>query len=127
MKDNKSEDSNLYNQKYFLLYGGQGAPYINELRQLYHTNQKFDSFFEKTFNILQEVRDEILPDDKFYSVYKYGLELKSWLENPSKAPSDSYLQDSMVSVPIMFTTQAGNYLRFIESIGGFDKKLIQIL
>ena len=116
----KSNLENLYNQKYFLLYGGQGEPYINEIQGLYHSNKEIGPFFEETFKIVSNFIDS-LSRENYDEVYQHGFYLEKWLKKPETVPPDSYLKEPMLSVPIMFVTQVGHYLRFVKQIDGIEK------
>ena len=102
-----------------LQFGGQGASYLAELRALYAESLRFSSFFERLFETVSEERrsaaigvPEWFPD---------GARLKNWLEG---APAEEQvLSEALVSGPLIFAAQVGNFLRFVDRVGSMEAVL----
>jgi malonyl CoA-acyl carrier protein transacylase len=92
---------------FYLLFGGQGAGWLEELRV---------DFAEPTLRplvdrCLQAIREE-LPYLVPGVALPKGFDVEAWLTNPSNIPSPEYLWYSGVSVPLIFITQLVTVQRF---------------
>ena len=102
-----------------LQFGGQGASYLSELRALYAESLRFSRYFERLFDTIADERSssafavpDLLPDP---------ARLKNWLEG---APAEEHvLANAVVSGPLIFAAQIGNFLRFVERVGSVEAVL----
>jgi len=99
-------DAKANNKKFFLQFGGQGAPYLKEITKLYKEEPLLKEYFETVFTLLSEFESSFPKSDSRYTL---GYDLKSWMESPESAPSEDYLIRGSVSVPMIFLTQLGHY------------------
>ncbi|MCC6275632.1 MAG: ACP S-malonyltransferase [Leptospiraceae bacterium] len=91
-------------KKLFLQFGGQGSPYLKEISKLYE-EPLLKEFFDTAFKTIRAEEDRL---GKTLLISE-GLDIKTWIENPDKAPSDDYLCRGSVSVAMIFVTQLANY------------------
>lgn len=87
--------------KNFIQFGGQGVPWIKELRNLYRSNVEMKHFFETVFSTLEEEHTRF----KNKSIFPQGFDCHSWLENEESSPDNNYLSIAPISLPMIFVTQ----------------------
>jgi len=107
-------DANNGNAKFFLQFGGQGAPWLKELSQ-YKQNPEFNKFFETVFNGFIEVHPHI----KDSVAYNTSLDFPKWVEDPTTAPDDLILSSAGISLFAITVTQFAHYENL--QIKGFDR------
>ncbi len=102
-----------------LQFSGQAASYLQELRALDSEGLRFAAFFDRLFATLGEECDradfsqrEMLPDP---------TRLRAWLEGGQ--PEERVLAGALVSGPLIFATQVGNFLRFADRVGSSEAVL----
>ena len=103
---NLLEQVQANHKKLFLQFGGQGAPYLKEISKLYKEENLLNKYFETIFSVLEDLKS-VFPTTE--SRYTHGFDLKSWIEDPEKAPGEDYLIRGSISVPMIFATQLAHY------------------
>lgn len=99
--------------KFYLQFGGHGAPYFKELHK-YYEDPNMKRFFDTVIDAIEKTAPvaskEILP---------HGLEFRKWLDDPETIPSDDYLILAGLSLGLIQVTQFAHY----ESLHfkGFDR------
>ena len=86
--------------KFFVQFGGQGAPWYKEL-SAYYKNPDFKKFFDVALGALDAERSTVegtvgLPN---------GIDARKWLDDPESIPSEDYLGCAAVSIPMIQMTQ----------------------
>ncbi|MCB1174790.1 MAG: ACP S-malonyltransferase [Leptospiraceae bacterium] len=107
------------NARFYLQFGGQGAPWIKELAA-YYGDDKFKQFFDVVLGAIEAERPRVdgsigLP---------HGIDARSWLENADSIPGEDYLATAAVSIPMIQVTQ----LAHVENLrqNGFPlEKMLQ--
>lgn len=101
--------------RFFVQFGGQGAPWFKELSK-YYADPRMKRFFDVALAAIDEERPRVdgavgLPQ---------GIDARSWLNDESKVPDEEYLGCAAVSIPMIQVTQ----LAHLEAIvlNGFDRK-----
>ncbi len=99
----------------FIQFGGQGAPFLGEMRKLYKDRPELAHFFKQCFQAI----DEILAWDDFKDSpwLAHGFALKRWLENEDVPPQD-YLFTCTISLPCTEITQLAYYHVLLQN--GYD-------
>lgn len=87
-------------ERLFVQFGGQGAPWYKELAK-YYKEPSMKRFFDVVLKALEEERPTVdgtigLPN---------GLDARAWLDNEASIPSDDYLACAAVSIPMIQITQ----------------------
>lgn len=103
----------LHNERIFLQFGGQGSPYLKEMSDLFHKQEKLHNYFETIFQALEEemARERVQNSPAL----PQGLDIRSWVADNHKAPEESYLSAASVSIPLIGLTQLANYFLLIEN------------
>lgn len=99
------EDAKQNNKKFFLQFGGQGAPYLKEVTKL-HEEPELKEYFSTIFSVLKDLEPVFQKSNPLYS---QGYDLESWIKTPDSAPPEDYLIRGSVSVPMIFVTQLAHY------------------
>lgn len=105
--------------RFFIQFGGQGAPWYKELA-VYYKDGKMKKFFDAALGALEEERSRIegrvgLP---------LGLNAKAWLDDEAAIPSEEYLGCASVSIPMIQMTQLAHFEHLTQN--GFERsKLIE--
>lgn len=77
----------------FLQFGGQGVPYLDELRNIYSLYPSSHAFFNLAANVLREE----MRNNADLVFYLHGLEFLQWIKGPqSEAPPEEYLMSSPI-------------------------------
>ncbi|KAE9399788.1 fatty acid synthase [Gymnopus androsaceus JB14] len=94
----------------YALFGGQGTNevYLDELQSLYDIYKPFVASFIST--ISEEILIPLAEEKQFTSFYTHGLDVSSWLADPTSRPSVPYLASVPVSLPLIGLTQLVQYL-----------------
>ncbi|MBX7059499.1 MAG: ACP S-malonyltransferase [Leptospirales bacterium] len=115
MSDTLFQQAKAGQARFFVQFGGQGAPWFKELSK-YFAEPRMKRFFDVALEALDEERPRVegtvgLP---------LGLDIKRWLADEASLPDDEYLGCAAVSIPMIQVTQ----LAHLESIvqNGFDRK-----
>ena len=98
------EEAEAGQVRFYIQFGGQGAPWLQELVR-YYKNPDFKVFFETLFQALEEERPRVegtigLPE---------GLDLRAWLEDKESVAYPEYLSHAAVSMPLVQATQLAHY------------------
>lgn len=96
--------------KFYLQFGGQGAPWFKELSK-YYADPKFKKFFDAALGSIDEERPRMegtvaLPE---------GIDARGWLDNPESVPSDEYLSCAAVSIPMIQMTQLAHVENLVQN------------
>ncbi len=88
------------NARFYIQFGGQGAPWYKELAKFYK-EPAFQKFFDAALAAVEEERPRVegsvgLP---------HGIDVKGWLEDDSTIPSEDYLGCAAVSIAMIQMTQ----------------------
>lgn len=101
-------------------FGGQSATgFWDELVSLHQSSRDARALAAAVSQRFARELEAMTPGDRAY--FTEGLDLASWLEDPAAKPSDAYLNGTIVSQPVIFVAQAGQYLRLLASGYGRDE------
>lgn len=92
--------------RFFVQFGGQGSPYIQEFRRLYKNYPELTDYFECCFEAIQSCLDR--PDISSQPFLQEGIALQKWL-NKEEVPSQTYLSSCTVSLTATFILQSAYY------------------
>ncbi len=109
------QDAAAGNARFFLQFGGQGAPYLKELQTLYK-EEKMRRFFEIALSAVSDA----LKRAGNTPALPFAVELKKWLEDETTAPSDDQLAIAGVSLGLIQATQLAHY-EYLHQMG-FDRQ-----
>ncbi|MFC1924567.1 hypothetical protein ACFLXA_04315 [Chloroflexota bacterium] len=102
----------------FVQFAGQGAKYIDELRQLYSTCPAIRPFIQ---DAIAEIKKQAsCYDDTQTAFFPHGLEVDRWLEDKSETPDSGYLLSSPLSHPLIYLCQISNYISILHD--GLDQE-----
>lgn len=76
----------------FLQFGGQGVPYIEELRNIYARYPSSHSFL----NLIASVLREEMHNNADLVFYLHGLDFLLWLQPQSEVPPEEYLMSAPI-------------------------------
>lgn len=77
----------------FLQFGGQGVPYIDELRNIYNHYPSSHSFLDIAASVLREE----MHNNADLVFYLHGLDFLGWLKAPlSEIPPEEYLMSAPI-------------------------------
>lgn len=96
------ENAKQGKNKFFIQFGGQGAPYLKELTALYKT-EGMSRFFETSLGAVEKAV-KIAGDSP---ALPFPVELKKWLENPETQPKDEYIAG--ISLGLILVAQFAHY------------------
>ncbi|KAJ1727389.1 hypothetical protein LPJ72_005964 [Coemansia sp. Benny D160-2] len=99
------------------LFRGQGAMdnYIEETRAIYTTYGPLVKDFVGQMN---EFLGKECADPRVSALYKYGLDVHSWITNPKEElPSTEYLLSVAVSIPVVGLTQLMQIVVLYKTLG----------
>ena len=99
-----------------LNFGGQGLLYLDELAGLTARSPAARSVV-KTVNDRLASQVSSLPAP-LEAVLEGGIELEHWLAEPSSRPNNTALARAPLSMALIFTTQAAQFVALLE--GGYD-------
>ncbi|MEQ8352677.1 MAG: DUF1729 domain-containing protein [Leptospiraceae bacterium] len=102
---------------FLIQFGGQGAGYLGELKQVY---QQYSPELGEFFNCLFETLNKEYSDARQLNPewFSLGYDLKSWLEGSIRT-NEPALAQGVYSGPLILATQVAHYLRFLNS--GIDQ------
>jgi malonyl CoA-acyl carrier protein transacylase len=92
---------------FFLLFGGQGAGWLADLRGYYE-----DPVLRPVVEACVDAIDEELRFVDRETVLPLGWDVVSWLRDPARTPDSRYLSLASVSLPLIFVAQAACVRRF---------------
>ena len=103
---------------FFLVFGGQGAGWFEELRGYYA-----DASLRPLLDLcLQAMREELACVEGSVAL-PHGFEVDAWLTDPTTLPSPEYLAYVGVSVPLIFMTQ----LAAVRKLGEHGLHMTELL
>ena len=98
---------------FLLQFGGQGAGYLSELKQVYRQySPQMGDYFNCLFTTLREEYEEARQLNPEW--YPLGYDVQSWLDGNLKS-SEPALARGVYSGPLILATQIAHYLRFLNS------------
>ncbi len=100
--------------RFFLEFGGQAASYIDELCTLYNSYPLLRELISLAASALSEEAKN--PQATASGFLSEGFDLLSWIKNPESTPSASYLASAVLSQPLIFVTQVGNYRHLVKYV-----------
>lgn len=103
--------------KFFLQFGGQGAPYLKELAQ-YYSEPKMQKFFELALSALSQAQEYC----KESKVFPFPLKLKEWLSGKENPPSDEELAAAPYSLGLIQVTQLAHW-EYLHQMG-FHREIL---
>jgi len=110
----------------FAQFGGQGANYLDELRDLFHTHRELLAPIIKRAEMIMKEQSNS-PEARLFinrNFFSEGLDLLTWLEpvssteetTPEWLPSEEYLASSPISYPLILLTQLCRYYTTAKSL-----------
>ena len=113
------EDAAAGNARFYIQFGGQGAPWYKELAA-YYKGGTMQPFFDVVLKALEE---EVPGLDGAVGLPE-GLEARKWLDDDSSLPAEDYLGCAAVSIPMIQITQLAHFENLHNN--GYDRaKLIE--
>jgi len=103
------------NARFYIQFGGQGAPWYKELKSFYD-----DSNFKKFFDAALGAIDEERPNAEGTVGLPHGIDARGWLDDESKIPSEEYLGCAAVSIPMIQAAQLAHFENLV--VKGFERK-----
>ena len=102
--------------RFYLQFGGQGAPWLRELSR-YYGQAEFEPFFSTVLSAIDEELHRVegslgLPQ---------GLDIRSWLKDNNTVPSQQYLSYAAVSLLLILVTQLAHFENVMIN-GNIDAK-----
>ena len=92
------------------IFSGQGADYLNELRDTCARSTTAQRFvIDASAALLEEAASE----DNLRLVHEHGFALLDWMKGDE--PPIEYLRSAPISYPLVFLTQIANYLAAIDA------------
>ena len=88
------------NAKFYVQFGGQGAPWFKELGKYYAEPE-----MKKFFDVAIEATEKAVKSVAGTVALPYPVELRKWLDNPETVPGDDQLAIAGVSMPMIEITQ----------------------
>lgn len=104
------------NAGFFLQFGGQAAPWLKELQKIHNENQSVRSFID----ICIEAIHEELERGEIPFFLNHGFDVNRWLADESTIPSEEYLFQSSVSMPMIHLTQMAHFRNLLSA--GWERK-----
>lgn len=84
-------------------FGGQGAPYLDELRALYARSHRTRRLLDAVADRLIALVDDLPAAEA--ALFSQGIDFRPWLADPAARPEERYLSSSAVCSPLLFATQ----------------------
>lgn len=101
--------------RFYVQFGGQGAPWYKELKAFYG-----DSNFQKFFDAVLGAIDEERANVEGSVGLPHGIDARGWLDDESKIPSEEYLGCAAVSIPMIQAAQLAHVENLVSK--GFQRK-----
>jgi len=101
--------------KFFLQFGGQGAPYLKEMQKLYA-----EASMKPYFDVAVSAIEAAVKMVEGTSAHPEKVDFRKWLTEPDHAPSDDAMSIAGVSLGLIAATQFAHYEYLHQQ--GFDRK-----
>jgi malonyl CoA-acyl carrier protein transacylase len=99
----------------FAQFSGQAIDYIDELQGAYRTYPGCHALVDSVAAVLcAEIQSS---EAKAVGVHEHGIDVVSWLKDPSTRPAAQYLRSAPISYPLIALTQMTNYLIALQCTG----------
>ncbi len=103
--------------RFYLQFGGQGAPWYKELAAYYKTGE-----LKKFFDVALGALEEEMPGLGGAIGLPLGLAARKWLDDESSLPPEEYLGCAAVSIPMIQITQLAHFENLHRQ--GFDRRKV---
>lgn len=100
--------------KFFLQFGGQGAPYLKEMQKLF-VEAAMKPFFDVAISAIEDAAKMV----EGTAAHPEKIDFRKWLTEPDSAPSDDQMSIAGVSLGLIQATQFAHYEYL--NIQGFDR------
>jgi malonyl CoA-acyl carrier protein transacylase len=100
--------------KFFLQFGGQGAPYLKELQKLY-AEASMKPYFDVAVSAIEAAAKMV----EGTIAHPEKVEIRKWLAEPDHAPSDDAMSIAGISLGLIQATQFAHYEYLHQQ--GFDR------
>ena len=90
--------------KFFLQFGGQGAPYLKEMQKLY-AEASMKPFFDVAVSAIEAAAKMV----EGTAAHPEKVDFRKWLTEPDHAPSDDAMSIAGVSLGLIAATQFAHY------------------
>ncbi len=112
------------NDRFLLQFSGQGNPYFQDLRNLFHEDRLLlEDFFEATFEAIAEQFHS--PENQHPDWYYDQFRLKEWLTNDDHFAKleNGLSHDILYSAPLVFAYQVMNVIR-LDRLGMTHREIL---
>lgn len=109
------EAANAGQAKFFLQFGGQGAPYLKEMQKLY-AEAAMKPYFDTVVSAIEAAAKMV----EGTIAHPEKVDFRKWLTEPESAPSDDAMSIAGVSLGLIQATQFAHYEYLNQQ--GFDRK-----
>ncbi len=109
------EAANAGQAKFFLQFGGQGAPYLKEMQKLY-TEASMKPYFDIVVSAIEAAAKMV----EGTVAHPEKVDFRKWLTEPDSAPADDAMSIAGVSLGLIEATQFAHYEYLHQQ--GFDRK-----
>ncbi|MBV6492181.1 MAG: hypothetical protein LDLANPLL_00172 [Turneriella sp.] len=101
--------------KFFLQFGGQGAPYLKEMQKLY-AEASMKPYFEIAVSAIEAAAKMV----EGTAAHPEKVDFRKWLTDAESAPSDDFMSIAGISLGLIQATQFAHYEYLNQQ--GFDRK-----
>lgn len=115
MSENILKQAESGQARFFIQFGGQGAPWFKELSKYYN-----EPAMKKFFDVALAAVDEERPRVDGTVGLPLGIDVKSWLADETKLPAEEYQGCAAVSIPMIQMTQLAHLENLVQA--GFPRK-----
>ena len=109
------EAANAGQAKFFLQFGGQGAPYLKEMQKLY-TEASMKPYFEIVVSAIEAAAKMV----EGTVAHPEKVDFRKWLTEPDSSPADDAMSIAGISLGLIEATQFAHYEYLHQQ--GFDRK-----
>jgi len=101
--------------KFFLQFGGQGAPYLKEMQKLY-AEASMKPYFDTAVSAIEAAAKMV----EGTAAHPEKVDFRKWLTEAESAPSDDFMCIAGISLGLIQATQFAHYEYLHQQ--GFDRK-----
>ncbi|MCX7633312.1 MAG: ACP S-malonyltransferase [Turneriella sp.] len=101
--------------RFYLQFGGQGAPYLKEMQKLYS-----EAGMANYFSVALSAIEAAIRMVENSPVLPLKVDLRRWLEDPASAPADETMAIASISLGLIQATQFAHY-EYLH-LCGFDRR-----
>eukprot|EP01119_Soliformovum_irregulare_P010017 TRINITY_DN2425_c0_g2_i3.p1 TRINITY_DN2425_c0_g2~~TRINITY_DN2425_c0_g2_i3.p1 ORF type:complete len:3502 (-),score=1233.34 TRINITY_DN2425_c0_g2_i3:1297-11802(-) len=107
----------------FAVFGGQGVPWVQELRNLYLLYPEIRSVLRSAITIFHDQVRRL----SSLSLYSQGMDVMSWIqeEDEHRIPNGEYLSNAHLSYPMIGLTQLLHYLVSVQIWGKSPQEILK--